>query len=385
VTPAAASKVYGDGDPVLSGTLTGFVPGDGVTATYSRTSGEAVGSYTISAELSPAEVLDNYDITYDTAALTIGQRPIEVTADGKTKQVGDPDPELTYHISSGSLAAGDVFSGALARDPGEDPGRFAITQGTLALSSNYALSYVGDYLTIASVNNPPLANPGGPYLGAVNTAIAFDGGGSSDPDGDPLTYAWDFGDGSTSTEAMPSHTYTATGVYDVCLTVNDGTADSEPACTLAVVYDPSAGFVTGGGWIDSPAGAYMADPNLTGRASFSFVSKYKKGAQVPTGATQFQLGVAGFRFYSETYEWLVVNQGGKNAQFKGSGTVNGGLDPNGNSYKFMIWAGDRTGPGGADTFRITIWWEADGEEHVVYDNGFNQPIGAGNIVVHTGK
>jgi hypothetical protein len=45
----------------------------------------------------------------------------------------------------------------------------------------------------------------------------------------------------------------------------------------------------------------------------------------------------------------------------------------------MIWAGDGT----PDTFRIRIWWEADGDENDVYDNGFNQPIGAGNIVIHT--
>jgi hypothetical protein len=42
----------------------------------------------------------------------------------------------------------------------------------------------------------------------------------------------------------------------------------------------------------------------------------------------------------------VVNQGGTNAQFKGNGLINGALDPNGNSFKFMIWAGD----GSPDTF-----------------------------------
>jgi len=46
---------------------------------------------------------------------------------------------------------------------------------------------------------------------------------------------------------------------------------------------------------------------------------------LPTGNAEFQFHVAGFNFYSETYEWLVVNQAGTNAQFKGSGTVNGGL------------------------------------------------------------
>jgi hypothetical protein len=83
-------------------------------------------------------------------------------------------------------------------------------------------------------NEAPTANPGGPYLGAINTAINFDGSLSSDPDGDPLTYAWTFGDGSTATEATPAHTYTATGIYNVCLTVNDGSANSDPACAPAL-------------------------------------------------------------------------------------------------------------------------------------------------------
>jgi hypothetical protein len=47
-----------------------------------------------------------------------------------------------------------------------------------------------------------------------------------------------------------------------------------------------------------------------------------------------------------------------------------------------LWDGD----GSPDTFRIRIWCEAaDGTENVVYDNGFNQAIGGGSIVVHTGK
>ncbi len=55
----------------------------------------------------------------------------------------------------------------------------------------------------------------------------------------------------------------------------------------AVVYDPIGGFVTGGGYIMSPAGAYVQDPAATGKANFGFVSKYKKGATVPSGSTEF--------------------------------------------------------------------------------------------------
>ena len=155
-----------------------------------------------------------------------------------------------------------------------------------------------------------------------------------------------------------------------------------------VVFDPGGGFVTGGGWIDSPAGAYKTDTSLSGKATFGFVSKYKKGAIVPTGNTEFQFRAASFNFHSGTYEWLVVNQGGANAQFRGEGTVNGALDSNGYAYKFMLWAGD----GSPDTFRIRIWSELGGVETVVYDNGFEgsgyetgQPISGGSIVIHTRK
>lgn len=240
----------------------------------------------------------------------------------------------------------------------------------------------GFSLAIGRMNNPPIANTGGPYLGAVNTSISFDGSLSSDLEGSTLTYDWDFGDGARGTGATPTHSYSAAGVYNACLTVNDGERNSSLACTLAVIYDPSAGFVIGGGWIDSPAGAYKADGSLSGKANFGFQSKYQKGATLPEGNTSFKFQTGDFSFQSEAYEWLVVNQAGTNAQFKGMGTVNGELAPNGNAYKFMLWAGD----GATDTFRIRIWWEdASGVTVDVYDNGVDQAIGAGNIVVHTSK
>jgi hypothetical protein len=238
------------------------------------------------------------------------------------------------------------------------------------------VSYGDQDVTITVVGNqPPIADPNGPYVFPLN-AGPFDGTGSSDPDGDTLTYEWDFGDSHTGTGATPSHTYAVAGIYDVCLTVNDGYVDSEQVCTMAVVYDPGAGFVTGGGWIDSPAGAYVPDDTLAGKASFGFVSKYKKGADTPTGNTEFQFHAADLNFHSSSYEWLVVT-GSNYAKFKGSGTINGEGD-----YKFKLWAGD----GEPDTFRIRIWEEDEyGVETVIYDNGSDQAIGGGSIVIHTKK
>ena len=76
-----------------------------------------------------------------------------------------------------------------------------------------------------------------------------------------------------------------------------------------------------------------------------------------------------------------MNQGGQRAQFKGVGKINGDIAPNGDMYKFMIWAGD----GDPDTFRIKIWYELGFNEVVVYDNGFDPELGAGSIVIHTKK
>ncbi len=123
---------------------------DGVTATYTRVAGETVldGPYHITATLSPEGVLDNYIITNTGASFTNTPRPITVTADAKSKVYGDADPALTYKITSGSLAFSDAFAGSLTRAIGENVGTYAITQGTLALSSNYTLSYMGANLTI---------------------------------------------------------------------------------------------------------------------------------------------------------------------------------------------------------------------------------------------
>ncbi len=114
-----------------------------------------MGTYTDVITCAPGTLAAaNYTFaTGDKGDLQITRRPITVTADDKTKTYGDSDPSLTYQVTSGSLASGDSFTGALTRDPGQDVGGYAIRRGTLAISdgnggANYDLTFVTGTLTI---------------------------------------------------------------------------------------------------------------------------------------------------------------------------------------------------------------------------------------------
>ena len=189
--------------------------------------------------------------------------------------------------------------------------------------------------------------------------------------------------------ATGSHSYSAVGVYTIGVTVTDkDQAADQSVFQYVVVYDPNAGFVTGGGWITSPAGAYVPDPELTGKANFGFVSKYKKGATTPDGQTEFQFKAGDLNFHSTSYEWLVI--AGAKSQFKGVGQIN-----DAGNYGFMLTAADgeyKPDDGFAvDTFRIKIW-DKNNSDEVVYDNQLGVAddiyagtvLGGGSIVVHDG-
>ena len=156
---ATVTRLSGSGTP--SGTVTWTTDGTGSFAPNPCTLSGSGGVATCSASYTPTVVGDGTHLLsakYDGDAfftpssasqeVLVLTRPVTVTADSKTKVYGELDPVLTYQVTSGSLVFTDTFSGNLSRDPGEDVGSYAIRQGTLALSENYDLTYVGDKLTI---------------------------------------------------------------------------------------------------------------------------------------------------------------------------------------------------------------------------------------------
>jgi hypothetical protein len=301
----------------------------------------------------------------------------------------DPDGNLLYYSweldNDGDY---DDAEGVTAEVLFEDDGIYPIG---FAAQDHY-LMYDIDTTDVTIVNVAPVLDEITGPLEPVSVGIPIEVAALFTDPGtlDSHTASWDWGDGNitegsiSAYEASGSYAYQTPGVYTITLTVTDDDGGSGSAIyEYAVVYDPEGGFVTGGGWIHSPEGAYTPDPSLSGKATFGFVSKYKKGADLPTGNTEFHFKTADFHFKSTTYQWLVV--AGKKAMFKGEGEINGQA-----GYGFMIsaWDGDLQGGDGIDKFRVKIW--ELGSEIVVYDNELgaaddadpNTELGGGSTVIH---
>lgn len=143
-----------------------------------------------------------------------------------------------YHIMSGTSMAAPHVSGGVGLYLAVNPGSSFATVKNALTSSAEDLGYPSnqqgagllraDLLVGSSGGGTPNSAPTSSFTYTCNDlACDFDGTGSTDPDGDALTYAWDFGDGATGTGATTSHTFAAGGTYTVTLTVDDGNGGSD--------------------------------------------------------------------------------------------------------------------------------------------------------------
>ncbi|MCK5559949.1 MAG: PKD domain-containing protein, partial [Thermoplasmata archaeon] len=108
-------------------------------------------------------------------------------------------------------------------------------------------------------NRPPVAKAGSDQNVNVNQTVYFDGSGSYDPDSDPLSYKWDFGDGTSTgwqNNSNASHSYNSIGNYTVTLTVDDGILKDSDICIVHVTSP-------GGGSNTAPVADAGPDQNAT--------------------------------------------------------------------------------------------------------------------------
>ena len=392
VTPPSHGSLTGTASNVTYTPAANYNGSDGFTYKASdgaADSNVATVNITVNPVNDPPQAVNDSYTTNEDVALNIALPGVLVNdndPDGNpitAIKVGDPTNGMLTLNSNGSF---DYTPAANYNGP--DSFTYKASDG--AADSNVATVNI----TVNPVNDPPT-------LGAITVAPVEPAPISTpftatatfnDPDlGDTHTATWDWGDGSSSAGNVDeagkcidgSHNYIQPGVYALTLTLSDGQATATAIYQYIVAYDPSGGFVTGGGWINSPLGAYQPNPSLTGKANFGFEVKYKKGATVPSGNTEFQFHAGNLNFHSKTFEWLVI--AGKKAQFKGEGTINGT-----GSYRFFLTVIDGQYNGGTekDKFRIKIW-DRDTNK-LVYDNLLNEPddadpttvIGGGNIKIH---
>ena len=349
-----------------------------------------------------------------TITLSVGSdAKVESTLSGFTMDVYEAGPTAAPTATTSDGTTLEVAVGSSIKVSSDDEGNVSIA--SLNEGSTVTVNGTTTTLTQGQSINPPViaAISMRPYdsdLVPVGTTVSASTS-FTDPESNgsySASWNWDANPQSADAPSMMNSgtvgplgedgsypvsgefTYTAPGVYTVRLTVESKGRRARQSYRYIVVYDPSAGFVTGGGWIDSPLGACRFEActvDTTGKANFGFVSKYKPGTSTLTGKTEFQKA-GNLNFHSASYDWLVVP--GDQAKYKGTGTINGT-----GTYGFMLTSFDAdVNPKDSHTqdgFRIVIWDKNDSDK-VVYDNLAalaaveddyrTQPISGGSIKIH---
>jgi PKD repeat protein len=159
---------------------------------------------------------------------------------------------VNFATADGTAVAGADYTaaaGGVTFAPGETSKTVTVFAGgdnAAEADETFALNLALPHGTSATLGTPavvgtirnddyaPVANAGPDRTVNEAATVTFGGSGSTDADGDPLTYFWDFGDGSTGTGVSPTHIYADNGTYTVTLTVSDGPNSSTDTATVAV-------------------------------------------------------------------------------------------------------------------------------------------------------
>jgi PKD repeat protein len=231
-----------DGDPLsFAWDFGDGAVGDGPTPSHTYAS---AGQFTVTLAVTDARGARSTAVT--TATIEIPNRaPIAVTGGPYRGETGTP---VAFNGTGSSDPDGDALSfawdfgdGAVGDGPTPSHTYASAGQFTVSLAVTDARGARSTAVTTATIeipNRAPIAVTGGPYRGETGTPVAFNGAGSNDPDGDALSFAWDFGDGTVGDGPTPSHTYANPGEFAVTLAVTDARGARSTAVTTARIDPP---------------------------------------------------------------------------------------------------------------------------------------------------
>ena len=219
--------------------------GDGNTGTGSSPAHTYQSDGTFTVELM---VTDDSDATHSaTTTATITPAPIAPNADAGGPYSSTVGTAISFDGTGSSDTDGTVVSfawdfgdGGTAEGPTPSHSYSVddVFTVTLTVTDNDGLTDVDTAtatINPAGGNTPPVASANGPYSGTEGADVLFSSSGSVDPDGNIVSYAWDFGDGNVSAQENPSHIYAAAGTYTVTLTVTDDAGDTSSDATTATI------------------------------------------------------------------------------------------------------------------------------------------------------
>jgi hypothetical protein len=329
VTAAANSKTYGQ-TASDTGTLSGVVNGDGITASFASAGDAAgapvgTGSYAITATLAdPNNKLANYTVHETDAILTVNPAVLTVTAGNASRVYGAANPAFSYAITGfvnndpASVVSGTAALSTTAT-ASSAPGTYAITANVSTLSAaNYTFQPVSCTLTVTAA---PVSATGGVSFGTTAGA-PFSGPVATFTTPDQIDAAAAFtaiitwGDGTTSLGVITgsnssftvcgSHTYGAAGSYAVNVQISNpntqSATTSDPASVTGLGRGVTSGMTAGIGFWDNKNGQALIDSFNGGATATalgnwlaaSFPNLYGAGAGANSLASKTNAQVASY-------------------------------------------------------------------------------------------
>ncbi|WBL41251.1 PKD domain-containing protein [Algoriphagus halophytocola] len=225
------------------------------------------------AVLSVIVKADGSPLAFATADVTEGMSPLTVAFDGSSSVSSANITEYLWDFGNGDTATGMTTTYTYT-NKGDYTATLTITD------ANSLTDQVEIQINVLENNAPIAVATSSTTEGTVPLEVVFDASESSDIEGE-LSYAWDFGDGSTSTAVSPTHTFTNKGIYTVVLTVTDEgglTASDE----LEIVVNPQPSFElrlnAGGPQVTHEGNVFAADQYFSSTSK----SYENTSATVPT-------------------------------------------------------------------------------------------------------